>query len=386
LFPELPEAKRWGSVACTLLEEEIDHQFLADGGGIEQAFGYHLFITDLCNLVSKLLEAKGKPSVKLSQTVDRAIDFLAALFEDNWKLPSVGDNDGGYALSPYLRISHKKLSSEQRLTHCNDSGYSLIRHESCPGRLIVFDRGPLGMSPSYGHGHSDALAMIWREQGDRLLTDPGTYTYTGDEQWRRYFRGVTAHNTVSVDRQDQAVQQSTFMWSQPFECKRIDVPETMDGHLVVAAAHSGYLRIGLMHHRAVITNACGAVLVWDFLNGKASVSESHEMSLWWHLGGDLSFDDNAAGQYLVTGKHGAGLRLEIQGGECCHYFGDDSSPQGWVSPIYGRKQPSHTVETRFVGNIPHEFFTYIFPASATVTDQDKNHFDKIITKLKQVIV
>ena len=36
------------------------------------------------------------------------------------------------------------------------------------------------------------------------MLDPGRYTYAeGDPNWRHWFRGTAAHNTVTVDGRDQ---------------------------------------------------------------------------------------------------------------------------------------------------------------------------------------
>ena len=116
LFPELPGAKRWYEVGLGLLESEAERQFLPDGGGVEQAFGYHLLITDLCGLAVLLLDSKGCPSEKLNSIVATAKAFLAELFSQDWRLPAIGDNDGGYALSPYLRISHSRQKVPRRFS------------------------------------------------------------------------------------------------------------------------------------------------------------------------------------------------------------------------------------------------------------------------------
>ena len=47
VFRESRAGRQWLKTGCALLEEELPHQVLADGGPAEQAFAYHRFVLDL---------------------------------------------------------------------------------------------------------------------------------------------------------------------------------------------------------------------------------------------------------------------------------------------------------------------------------------------------
>src|SRR5262249_3751283 len=140
-----------------------------------------------------------------------------------------------------------------------EAGYTL--HRSPPLEVLT-DHGPLGMTPACGHGHADALAVLVRYAGAELLVDPGTYAYNGGAMWRRYFRGTRAHNTVTVDGADQAIQEGAFLWSAPFARPLV---ESFPGGLLMR--HDGYRRLGVRHWRAVVVRD-GQLLVWDLLEGE----------------------------------------------------------------------------------------------------------------------
>ena len=56
---------------------------------------------------------------------------------------------------------------------------------------------------SFGHTHSDKLGVVLHVDGKDILVNPGTYLYTPIPERRIEFRTVNAHNTVSVDYQEQ---------------------------------------------------------------------------------------------------------------------------------------------------------------------------------------
>ncbi|MBI3802950.1 MAG: alginate lyase family protein [Nitrospirae bacterium] len=357
LFPELQGATRWRSRGLALLEEEANHQILPDGGGVEQAFGYLRFILDLYGLVMELLDCKQR---MIPQTIRAAVQrggrFLGAMQGGAARPPSIGDDDRGAALSPYLRWSWDQTGWDPGWTAFKESGYSLFCGDGSPsGRTekstLLFDHGGLGMAPLYGHGHADALSVTLRRGETEMLVDPGTYTYNGEARWRAYFRGTAAHNTVTVDGLDQAVQESPFIWSKPFRAKIVRREEIPGGGVRLLARHNGYARIGVTHWRAVVYQPPRGWLIWDWLSGEGE----HTLELHWHLG----LTPEKEGTSLFLSHPTERLSLSVEGGDLTLHRGETEPILGWQSPGYGIKEPITTARVRYRGSLPHEFITRI---------------------------
>src|SRR5579863_123700 len=356
LFPEFGDAREWRDLGLSILEAEAGRQVLGDGGGIEQSLWYQRFILDLYGLVTELLIHAGHPVAPvIRDALSRGRRFLKGLAGGVDRLPAIGDGDNGYALSPFLQFSSERENWVPGLVTFPEAGYSAIRTEE--RALLVLDHGPLGMAPANGHGHADALSVLIRVEERELLIDPGTYTYSGDARWRAYFRGTAAHNTVTVDGQDQAVQEASFIWSRPFQCRLVRSETTPDGTIRLLAYHTGYLRLneGVLHWRALVFRPMEGWLIWDYLHGEGS----HTLDLHWHLGGHLGVEpDGGAGSFVLTGPP-LNVRLSVSGGEISTHFGESDPILGWRSRLYGLKEPIMTIRCRFEGMLPHRFLTEI---------------------------
>jgi hypothetical protein len=350
LFAEHPRAAFWFDTGLAVLAKEADRQVLGDGGGIEQAFAYQLFVVDLLGLVQELLRSRGRtvPAAIVAAVASGRV-FLRTFADNPGELPAIGDSDGGFALSRYLRLSFsgeaaaRKASLEWLTFH--ESGYSLGRGGP-QGLRVVVDHGPLGMAPGFAHAHADALSVTVDRGVQPLLIDPGTFAYGLSPSWRRYFRGTRAHNTVTVDGLDQAVQQGAFLWSAPYEC-RLWCAEGAS----LLARHSGYVRSGVTHWRGVLRLGEEGILVWDRLEG----SGEHELELNWHLG----VDPEAAGGGVA--QLPGGYRLSVRGGDCSLHRGQSEPPFGWASSVYGQKHPVSVLRCVYRGALPHEFVTLLGP-------------------------
>ena len=88
-------------------------------------------------------------------------------------------------------------------------GYIVMGGEGCH---LVFDAGPLGYLGIAAHGHADALSFCLAIDDAWWLVDPGTYAYHSAPEWRSYFRGTSAHNTIRVNGNDQSQMGGAFMW------------------------------------------------------------------------------------------------------------------------------------------------------------------------------
>lgn len=350
LFPEMDMAERWLAFGHYLLEEETPRHISHDGGGQEQGLGYLQFSTDLYGMVLTLLDHQQSPvPEKIRQVFARSREFLSEFRNSaDGSLPPIGEGEHECALSSYMHFAGNTKIHAPGLTTFHLSGYSIIRgrkHEKA-----IFDHGPLGMAPRYTHGHADALSVFLQVGSRDVLIDPGTYTLTGHEEWRRYFRGTRAHNTVTVDGLDQAVQDGPMAWSLPFDTHLVYKDETPEGKMTVIARHYGYKeRLGVTHLRGVSYEPPGSWMIWDWLTGTGT----HHVELNWHLG---CRPIPVEGGYRLEGCDPP-LLLTVEGGTSTLCEGTVQPVGGWASARYGSKHPITTLRVEYAGPIPHEFMT-----------------------------
>ena len=267
--------------------------------------------------------------------------------------------DSGFALSRALRLSGTEQDTSRRedvramTVVLQEAGYSILRPSYGGRGLMVLDHGPLGMAPCFGHGHADALSLLFRYGGEDVLVDPGTGTYTGDDIWRAYFRGTRAHNTVTVDNLDQAEQTGAFIWSKPYSCRLVRRHDLPGGGVVLLAVHTGYQeRAGVVHWRAVVYAPPALWLVWDRLTG----SGEHRLELNWHLGVD-PYPEHDGYRLLISG---ATVGLHVEGGVSHVHRGELLPIHGWRSARYSHREPISTLRTVVTTALPHEFLTTIW--------------------------
>lgn len=350
LFPEMDMAERWLAFGHYLLEEETPRHISHDGGSQEQGVGYLQFCTDLYGMVLALLDHRQSPvPEKIRQVFARSRDFLDEFRNSiDGSLPPIGEGEDEHALSPYMHFVHPTRPHSPGLSTFHLSGYSIIR-----GRTrdrAIFDHGALGMAPRYTHGHADALSLFLQVGAQDVLIDPGTYTFTGHDEWRAYFRSTRAHNTVTIDGLDQAIQDGSLAWSLPFDTHLVYKDETPEGKITVIARHYGYKdRLGVTHLRGVSYEPPGSWMIWDWLTGTGV----HQVELNWHLGcRPIPVD----GGYRLEGCNPP-LLLTVEGGASTLCEGSVQPVGGWASKRYGSKHPITTLRVAYTGSLPHEFMT-----------------------------
>ena len=333
LLPEWPAARRWRETGRHLLAIEAARQIDADGGGIEQATWYLLFITDLLGLAQCLLAHVGEPAEPaIDAAVARSREFLNALATGPDDLPRIGDSDDGHALSPALRISWQGAAARPSHRCFSVAGLSLASFGD--DDRLMFLHNPLGMSPGFGHGHADCLSIVFRWQGTDLLVDPGTGAYGASAEHRRYFRSTGAHNTVTVDGADQALQAGPFLWRHPYRAEVL--LSRMEGDRAsFLARHDGYAGVGVTHCRGVVYRRDSYLVVWDQLDGAAG----HEVALHWHTGCGPVQADPAARRIVLLTDGGREVQMEVLGGSM-------STQPGWRSRRYGSVEPWPVIEVK----------------------------------------
>ncbi|MGH9495817.1 MAG: alginate lyase family protein [Candidatus Sulfotelmatobacter sp.] len=395
LCPEIPSARRWQERGWNLIQQECKKQVRSDGLHFEQAIYYQVYALDLFLHAVVLASANQIPIPdELERTIERMLNALAALARGG-VIPQLGDDDGGRVFDParnrglYLidplatgsvlfgRGDFKNLAGglrEETLWLLGDAGIEefnripeiALARESVsladgglyvmasddPGHCLVIDAGPQG-SGSAGHGHADALTVAATFGGRDLLIDSGTFEYIGEGLDRDYFRGTSAHNTLTVDGKDQADAAGPFTW-QNLPNVKTDSWITGKSFDLFVGSHDGYARLPspVIHRRFVFSLKSGFWLVRDLALG----SGEHELNLFWHLA--PGFHKHASHKNAFVSL-GAVLRaVTLEGGKWKRRV-----EQQRHSPVYGAQSQHEVLHFSIRTTLPCEFVTLLLPSA-----------------------
>jgi hypothetical protein len=245
-----------------------------------------------------------------------------------------------------------------------EGGYFVMRGGQDSQTLyLLFDCGPFGYPLAPNHGHADALSFEMHACGQTMLVDPGYYSSHLGSDWRNYFRGTHAHNTIVVDDQDQSVLMDTRRVYHPAEVK-LNEWVTNEHFDFVDGSHNGYrrLRQPVKHRRQIFFVKPEYWIVIDALTG----SGIHTFDSFYHMmphtethldkkTGCLKCNiPNGAVLYIVP-LYSRNLQADI-------LLGKTNPFQGWVSFYSGEKQPAPVLRYRKKTSTPAEFCTIIYPS------------------------
>ena len=390
-WPLWAEMREWGDRCHRILEEECIRQNAPDGGNREQAFAYQTFVLDFLIIAALAGRAHGEHFSPLYwRRVEVMIDFLASMTDAAGRLPMIGDADDGYVVklatepgfSPHGSLiatgavlferpdlaakagaidgktttllgaqAVRTLASlrqrarggfrpQQQFT---ESGYYLmgVGFDTPDEVRVLVDSGPLGYLSIAAHGHADALSFTLGVGDREVLIDPGTYAYHTEPDWRRYFRGTSAHNTVGIDGQDQSVQAGNFNWTDHATARCIEF-EVGSGRQRFIGEHYGYDRLAdpVIHRREIVLDPDRQVIeVADMLR----CDGAHTARRFWHFAEDCQVERTETGLRITTGRTQVTMDAleELEKVEI-HRAGS-AEQGGWVSRRFGCKVPSTTV-------------------------------------------
>jgi hypothetical protein len=245
------------------------------------------------------------------------------------------------------RFASLRSSARPSLPRCEFpvAGYYVLGHQlDTPQEVrIVADAGRLGYLSIAAHGHADALSFTLSVAGEELLIDPGTFAYHTQKQWRDYFRGTSAHNTVRVDGLDQSIGAGNFLWLAHAPVRVLEFVSTPQLERLVAE-HDGYRRLDdpVTHRRELaLDRATLALTVVD----EIFCREAHAVEVFWHFaeGCEVTLDGTRA--TVVRGA--AWLEIELPPDTRSELIrGREEPPLGWVSRRFDQRSPTSTLLVR----------------------------------------
>jgi hypothetical protein len=268
-FPGLPRAGHWEQLGARVTREQMDRQIREDGSSFEQSTYYQAYLLDMFSLHAALASPGPGFHAKLKQMAT----FLHAIAGPSGCLPLLGDDDGGRV--PLGPIKRPRGAGNWQSKLFPDAGLAVM---TCGETHAIVDAGPLGALRA-GHSHSDTLSIVVRSGGSEILIDPGTYTYTGEPEWRDWFRGTEAHNTIRIDGRDQAVPRGPFGWTDKPEVTILDWRTNNESDILEAECRYA----GFTHRRRVEFRKPDVFLITDDVSGPPG---THDIEQLWHLGSE----------------------------------------------------------------------------------------------------
>jgi hypothetical protein len=224
---------------------------------------------------------------------------------------------------------------------------------------LIFDTGPLGCGVSGGHGHADLLSVQCSAWGENYLVDPGTFCYTADAAWRRFFRSSQAHSTVLVDNRGQAEPKGPFSWLTRPSARLLNCT-SMSSFCMAEAEHDawGSLEDPVIHRRRVLFVDARYWLIIDDLSGRTE----HRIDLNYQFA-PIPANVEKGGWVRARGKRSALLIKTFSSVPLATTIarGQQVPPMGWYSPNYGQKIPAPSLTFSAVAVLPLRMVTLLYP-------------------------
>ena len=382
-WPLWPEMDRWRDQARAGIVEQAKAQTYPDGVNKEQAVSYQQFVMYFL-LLAGLVGERSNQSFGRNfwQSLRRMTAYVDALLDVGGRVPNIGDEDDGIVFKldrpnfdPFrallgigghlfdepawtTRFPEDAVTAQWLCSDLEpvlppedvadqrgfpDGGYFLLGSNlgSAAEVRLVVDAGPLGFLSIAAHGHADCLSMTLSVAGEELLIDPGTYCYHSQRDWRDYFRGTSAHNTVRIDGLDQSTISGPFMWDQKAEATLVRF-ESSDAEDLIIARHDGYQRLNdpVQHEREIrFDKVRGQIDIFDRISCRAQ----HRVERFWQVSEKCAVLVQGAAAQIRSQT--AAIRLEDVGGDRppIEFRGSTEPKAGWISRSFGQKDPTSTL-------------------------------------------
>jgi hypothetical protein len=304
--------------------------------------------------------------------------FTQSILKKNSSIDQIGDNDSGYFfnISPWLShnnlnnlgiyqsraylvslfeaITKKKIKnpefdnclepfiiSQSKKFDLSQQSWASIISYPCKNQrafsdfgLYIFKRpeyflsircGSIGQKGKGGHSHNDQLSITLNINGNDVMVDPGTYTYTAFPDLRNKFRSIHYHNTLCIEGKEQnEIPQGigdALFWLKN-ERTKAKVVKISDDY--IKCIHYGY---GSPHTRELTFNE-------KVITGTDVCTLPTKKSILFHLSPEIEPEQNEGG-----------IVLKFHGEPICSIISNDkfSIDDYDYSPEYGFKVKSKVI-------------------------------------------
>ena len=404
MFPELAGAKDWMKHGYQRVMHEMRYSFDNDGVHMERTSIYHMVAAISYFQCTRLCELNGIPVPPYARdTITRACEFILRQLKPDFSTPMIGDADRddllarrsdtslyegmNLSMDPYdlneMRAWFRQMAewtgrgdflwvaTGRRLGHApaqrnfsmKEAGIHIMRTGwSAEDSYMHIHGVQLERGEKSTHSHNDTGHFELQIAGEDILLDGGRYIYNQSiwKNWRHYFTGALAHNTLYCDDLTMgAVPGVSRVRGVRLFLHRF---EENDQYALIDVSHNGYVFTDdPVYHRRVAVRLEKDVYVLDDRITGLGLSD-HDFRLTFNFAPGRLTGEGLCYQY-ETPKGRAYAVTAASDAEICPTVleGSEDPIGGWVSYGYSLRVPCPQLTLRRQGKAPFRCVTVIAP-------------------------
>ncbi|MBI9034683.1 MAG: alginate lyase family protein [Bacteroidales bacterium] len=387
---QFKESAKWTSYAKKGMEKEILRQYSKNGVNKEEAAEYIQFITDFFLLALVVGENSGNSfSEEYKARFKEILYYIHDFLDCRGNFPQYGDEDDGKCFILNAKHDFNNFKSlltsgtilfqdsalkdksngfdaknailfgkegqlafndipsrkkEEQTVFYKEEGHFILKKQDEEKEVYIhFDAAALGYLSIAAHGHADALSFILHIDGQPVFVDSGTYTYHTEQEWRNYFMGTMAHNTIRINKKDQASIAGPTLWLNHYQTKVI-VAESNEDFDRVKAQHNGYRKMGINHTREICFDKKELIIkIVDTI--ESTNKNNYFIELPFHLHPDMVVLSLGQNQFEICNPKGRSAIIQVDQKLNTHVVNGQIVPEilGWYSASFTQKKACTTL-------------------------------------------
>ena len=404
MFPELAGAKDWMKHGYQRVMHEMRYSFDNDGVHMERTSIYHMVAAISYFQCTRLCELNGIPVPPYARdTITRACEFILRQLKPDFSTPMIGDADRddllarrsdtslyegmNLSMDPYdlneMRAWFRQMAewtgrgdflwvaTGRRLGHApaqrnfsmKEAGIHIMRTGwSAEDSYMHIHGVQLERGEKSTHSHNDTGHFELQIAGEDILLDGGRYIYNQSiwKNWRHYFTGALAHNTLYCDDLTMgAVPGVSRVRGVRLFLHRF---EENDQYALIDVSHNGYVFTDdpVYHRRVAVRLEKDVYVLDDRITGLGWAD--HDFRLTFNFAPGRLTGEGLCYQY-ETPKGRAYAVTAASDAEICPTVleGSEDPIGGWVSYGYSLRVPCPQLTLRRQGKAPFRCVTVIAP-------------------------
>lgn len=308
----------------TEMQDLLLRQFSSEGVHLENSPEYHLFVY---NTVKRFMDSGWYEQFDfIRDLMERVAQNRVWMVHPDKTIVTVGDSEPKPVSIDWPKSSVKCQDSEPScylLGNFRESGYAIVRSDWAVPVEKASMLFVMGMFFQTGHKLPDDLSFEWFDQGERILTNAGKYSYSNGP-FRDYVTSTAAHNTIEIDGTTRKLAEAMRYGSAIKDAKVMGETFLIRG----TVPREG----GIDHERLVLFRPERWLAIVDTLQGDAL----HQYTQWFHFAPQWRLEQAEEGLRLVSSSGRAVLVRHLSGAQFVASRGQTQpNPQGWVTESYG---------------------------------------------------